>query len=314
MKILITGVHGFVGSNLVHYLAPHHRIYALSSSTMPVEGVQEIYTWDNLSSIPQVDVIIHLAAIAHDIDGELPMQPFNDVNVELTRQIFDVFRSSSAHTFIFTSTIAAVAQSSPTPLDEEALPHPVGNYAESKYQAEQYISSFIDSLDKQGKSTYILRPSMIYGKGCKGNLRLLYGFVRRNIPWPLGAFDNQRTFTSVDNICYIIQRLLQDKIGSGIYNVCDDDSLSTNSLVSIMSHALGKSPHLLYIPPSVMINCAKIGDAMQLPFNTKRLSKLTEDFLVSNLKIKKALNIERMPFETKEALTRTIKSFANDNT
>lgn len=314
MNILITGVHGFVGTNLVQYLAPNHQLYALSSSShAPMDGVQALYSWDDLSAIPKVDAIIHLAAIAHDIDGKIISQQYNDVNVGLTKKIFDYFIASSAHTFIFISSIKVVTECSTNPINEDANPHPQGYYAQSKHQAEQYILPFIGSDNTFNKSIYILRPSMIYGKGCKGNLRLLYNFVRHNVPWPLGCFDNSRTFTSIDNFCFIVKSLLQNRISSGIYNVCDDQSISTNSLVSLISLALNKKPRIWNIYKPVMTACAKIGECLHLPFNTMRLSKLTDNFLVSNIKIKKALNIEQMPFATHEALTHTIKSFSNDN-
>lgn len=59
-----------------------------------------------------------------------------------------------------------------------------------------------------GKQVYILRPCMIHGPGNKGNLNLLYNVVRKGIPWPLGSFENRRSFTSIDNLCYVVEGLL----------------------------------------------------------------------------------------------------------
>ena len=67
------------------------------------------------------------------------------------------------------------------------------------------------------KQVYILRPCMIHGSGNKGNLNLLYNVVRKGIPWPLGAFENRRSFTSIDNLCYVVEGLLTKEVGSGIY-------------------------------------------------------------------------------------------------
>lgn len=59
-----------------------------------------------------------------------------------------------------------------------------------------------------GKQVYILRPCMIHGPGNKGNLNLLYNVVKKGIPWPLGSFENRRSFTSIDNLCYVVEGLL----------------------------------------------------------------------------------------------------------
>ena len=63
MKILITGIHGFVGSNLVAALKENHTIYGLDIISPNKEGVSYTYGWDDLDigMVPDVDAIIHLA-------------------------------------------------------------------------------------------------------------------------------------------------------------------------------------------------------------------------------------------------------------
>ena len=75
---------------------------------------------------------------------------------------------------------------------------------------------------------------MIHGPGNKGNLNLLYGVVKKGIPWPLGAFENRRSFTSVGNLCYVIDGLLTKSVPSGIYHMGDDEALSTNELIAVI--------------------------------------------------------------------------------
>ncbi len=71
---------------------------------------------------------------------------------------------------------------------------------------------------------------MIHGSGNKGNLNLLYKIVQKGLPWPLGAFENKRSFTSIDNLTFIINQLIEKDIEPGIYQVADDEPLSTNEL------------------------------------------------------------------------------------
>ena len=135
--------------------------------------------------------------------------------------------------------------------------------------------------------------------------------MKKGVPWPLGAFENHRCFTSIDNLCFVIKELLVKEVESGIYNMCDDEALSTNGLITVICKALGKKARIWYLPKGLMNGMAKVGDGLHLPLNSERLTKLTEDYVVSNAKIKKALGIDKMPIRAEEGLTQTIKSFTN---
>ena len=155
-----------------------------------------------------------------------------------------------------------------------------------------------------------MRPCMIHGPGNKGNLNLLYGVVSKGIPWPLGAFENRRSFTSIGNLQEVIKGLLTKDVTSGIYHMGDDEALSTNELIEVICSALGKKARIWNIPCGLMNGIAKIGDVLHLPLNSQRMQKLTENYVVSNAKIKAALGMTQMPVRAKDGLKDTIKSFA----
>ena len=313
MKILITGVHGFVGTNLVKALSEEHIIYGLDIISPIKEGVRFTFSWDFLDKpdeIPEVDAIIHLAGKAHDTKNQSAAEVYFKVNPELTKKIYDYFLKSKTKKFIFFSSVKAAADRVEGEyVDENVVPSPKGPYGESKIAAEEYIRKMEDVRMKNNQETYILRPCMIHGPGNKGNLNLLYGVVKKGIPWPLGAFENKRTFTSIDNLCFIIKGLLTQDVESGIYNVNDDEAVSTNELIDIICSAMGKKAHIWRIPRGLMEGVAKIGGALHLPLNPERLQKLTENYVSSNAKIKKALGVEQLPVRAKDGLTMTIKSF-----
>jgi nucleoside-diphosphate-sugar epimerase len=153
---------------------------------------------------------------------------------------------------------------------------------------------------------------MIHGPGNKGNLNLLYKVVEKGAPWPLASFPNERSFLSIDNLSFLVQTMLEkEELSSGIYNFADDESLSTNDLVMLISETLNKKPTLWHISASLIKSLVKVGDVLPLPLNSERLKKLTESYIVSNTKIKRALGISNLPISTKEGLALTIKSFQN---
>ena len=310
MRILITGIHGFVGGNLVSYLAPDHVIYGMDIVAPDKEGVVKTYSWDDLDAglVPDVDAIIHLAGKAHDMKNQAAAEVYFKVNIGLTQKIYDYFLKSSASKFIFFSTAKAAADRVDGVLTEDVVPAPVGPYGESKIKAEKYIQAH----PAEGKSVYILRPCMIHGPGNKGNLNLLYSVVRKGIPWPLGAFDNRRTFTSVENICFAVNGLLTKDAPSGIYNMGDDEALSTNELIEAICSALGKKAHIWRLPKSLMTGVARVGGWLHLPLDPERLRKLTENYVSSNAKIKAALGVEKMPVDARNGLIITIQSFIKE--
>ena len=285
----MTGSHGFVGTNLIAAFA---EIY-------------EIIRWDVRSAepLPDVDAVIHLAGKAHDTKHTTEVDEFFAVNTELTKKIYDQFLVSSAKKFLYFSSIKAKAGDTP--------------YARSKKAAEEYIQNPptpAPPLKGAGnKRVYILRPCMIHGLGNKGNLNLLVKWVKKGWPWPLAAFENKRSFASIGNVSYIVERLLCSDVESGIYNICDDEAISTNELIGLICECLGKEAHLWRIPKGLMSGFARLGGVFHLPLNSERLRKLTEDYVVDNSKIKHALGVEALPVNAKDGLIKTIQSMINEN-
>ena len=313
MKILITGVHGFVGSNLVEALKGEHTIYGLDIISPVKEGVRFTFSWNYLdkpNEIPDIDAIIHLAGKAHDTKNQSAADVYFKVNTGLTQKIFDYFLAHEGiKKFVFFSTAKAAADKVDGILTEDVKPSPVGPYGESKIKAEEYILSRMEDVSSKNKNVYIFRPCMIHGPGNKGNLNLLYGVVKKGIPWPLGAFENRRTFTSIQNICFAVNGVLTKDVPSGIYNMGDDEALSTNELIEEICKSLGKKAHIWRLPKGLMTGVAKLGGMLHLPLNLDRLQKLTENYVSSNAKIKKALGVDKMPVDARTGLQRTLESF-----
>lgn len=292
-SILITGASGFVAKNLIDYLA--------KSNFNTVSFDRSIG-----HDFKNINTIIHLAGKAHDLKNISDPQEYYEANFELTKKLYNQFLDSEVTNFIFISSVKASADSLELPLNENDIPKPQTYYGKSKLMAEQYIQSIELPV---GKSYYILRPCMIHGPGNKGNLNLLYKLVSKGIPWPLASFENKRSFLSIENLCFVTKELIErDDILSSIYNLADDEAISTNELIEIISNSLNRKTKLLRLDPSFIKTIAKMGDKLHLPLNSERLQKLTESYVVNNAKIKTALG-KPLPVNARDGLAFTINSF-----
>lgn len=307
-RIFITGVTGFIGHNLVQFFSDqqhfqmfgHSRDMAKADAQLrdfPVQLIEtySAKTFDELG----IDIVIHLAGIAHDLSNQYKPNDYYRVNFENTKVIFDEFVKSNAKKFIFFSSIKAAVDISSITVDETAVPIPFTDYGKSKRKAEEFIQSIQLSDNKRA---YIFRPCMIHGDGNKGNLNLLYRFAKTGLPYPFGVFNNQRSFLTMDNLNFIIESFLVNDFPSGIYHLADEGFLSTTELYKLISIELDKRPKVWSIPTGL------VQFLFSLIGKRSMLNKLTEDMMVSNKKLLQYIG-HPLPIKMREGLKKTIRSF-----
>ena len=298
MNCPVTGVSGFFGRNLFKAFENHEDI--------------QLFAWDRSkdfsSQIIAKEGIIHLAGKAHDVKEVSDSEEYYVVNTELTKSFFDAFLQSSGSTFIYFSSVKASADEVSGTLLESDIPNPKTHYGKSKLLAEEYMLS---KKIPQGKRVYILRPCMIHGPGNKGNLNLLFNWVRKGYPWPLGAFDNQRSFCSIENVSFVVNELLtRTDIPSGIYNLADNETLSTNQLIKLIGQALDRDVNIWSFNQDWVRLLASLGDRFKLPLNSERLHKLTSGYVVSNEKLLSALG-KPLPINAQIGMMHTLTNFTD---
>lgn len=293
--IALTGAKGFVGVNLLEYLKDLNKIQSISVRYNPNQTIEF-----------KENVVIHLSGKAHDIKKVANPQEYYEANYELTKQVFDAFLISECQIFIFISSVKALTDEVNGIVSEIQMPNPKTHYGKSKLLAENYILS--KSL-RPNKRIYILRPCMIHGPGNKGNLNSLYQLVSKGLPWPLGSFENQRSFCSIENFCFVINEIIENtNIPSGVFNLADNYPISTNRLIELIAISQNKKAIIYKIPKILIVTLAKLGDYLKFPLNSERLQKLTESYVVSNEKIVNAIG-KPLPISAEEGLIQTLKSF-----
>lgn len=299
MKIAIFGSSGFIGKNLVEFL----RLNA---------EVQEIFVRESLwqSSIDEGnDVFINLVGKAHDHQGTATEEDYLFANVEMMQQIFETFKKSNAELFIHISSLAALEEfEADKPLVESDECRPISMYGQSKRKAEEWL---LKQNLSPTKKLIIIRPPMVHGAGDKGNLGLLYKLISKGIPYPLASFNNERSFISIDNFVFYIEKIIEKNrsLENGIYHIADNETVSTKKIISIIKEVVQKKVPDISVPRFIVKKLARIGDFSSFPLNTKRLKKMTSNLLVSNQKINSALKVSKLPLTAEEGLIKTIKSF-----
>jgi len=299
MKIVILGgKSGFIGQNISDQLAGIFDLEFLSMRNLDV--MNKSFT---------ADFIINLVGKAHDHSGTATENDYFQANVELAKKAFQIFLSSSAKILIHISSLAALEEfESDKALSEKDECNPVSWYGKSKRAAEQWLLKQELPSDKK---LIILRPPMVHGPGDKGNLGLLYKFISKGVPYPLAAFNNQRSFISIGNFCYFIEQIVEHnhKLATGIYHISDDEPISTTEIINVIKDVTGKNTLNFSIPKFLIKGLAKIGDVIPIPLNTRRLKKMTSNLLISNKHIKNTLTISNLPLTAKKGLEITIRSF-----
>lgn len=290
-SIFLTGGSGFLGQSLINFLSSSFNIVLFNR---------------NESIKIKEDVVIHLAGKSVDTSISSDYDEYYQANVNLTKIVFDEFLNSDAKVFVMVSSIKAVSDYYDGILFEDSEPSPVSFYGISKLEAEKVV---LNSNIPHGKRVYVLRPTLIHGPGNNGNLKLLYDLVLKGIPWPLGEYENKRSYCSISNFLFIINELIvREDIASGIYNIADDEALSTNQVISLIGFSQNRPIRMLRIPKFIISFLLKIGTMFKTSFNEENFRKLTYSFVVSNKKIVTAVG-KPLPLSTKDGLIQTFKNF-----
>lgn len=244
-RIFITGANGFIGKNTRKQLLKD-GFYVISgvrqkSLDESFEGGEHRY-FDLASSsstdLCDVDVVIHLAGIAHKF-SDVTSQEFFEGNCDATLALANTAVKLGVKRFIFLSSIGVHGASSAHLLTEESIPKPHNHYALSKLHAEMGL---LDIALKSEMEVVIIRPPLVYGRGAPGNFSKLVRLLRRGLPLPFGGVNNKRSFCGVDNLVSFLSvcsNVEQTPLARNqIFLIADDEVVSTPAFLTRISDAI----------------------------------------------------------------------------
>lgn len=215
-RILITGSNSYIGTNVERYLSQYSDSYFVQ--TVNVKNNQ----WKNMD-FSSIDVILHVAGIAHVKESKINAHLYYDVNEKLAIDIAEKAKSEGVKQFIVLSTMSVYGLNVGH-ITKKTIPSPINNYGKSKYNADIKLGKMRCNTFKVA----ILRPPMVYGKGCKGNYQILRKFALGSPVFP--DYRNKRSMIYIGNLIFFIKQLI-DNEDEGLFFPQDSEYVCTTEMV-----------------------------------------------------------------------------------
>ncbi len=283
-KILVTGGSGFIGQRLLSLL-PSDRV-TLLGRTIPdfFLGQSEIKCINSVenyqSCLVGIDVVVHLAAVAHNVSDD--PEYIDEVNVGGTLNLASQAIEQGVKRFIFISSIVVLGEAKRLPFDEKSVAVPHSKYAESKLKAEIALQELTKETTLD---VVIIRPVLVYGRNAPGNFGKLISLIRIAPILPLGLARNKRSFISIDNLVDFIKICIDHPNAKNeIFNISDDYDVSIKEFTSAIADGLSVKRYQLPVPIFIFRALGTLFD------RGDQVEQLVADLQVDNSKARRLLN------------------------
>jgi UDP-glucose 4-epimerase len=299
---LITGANGFIGQKLCSRLdASGVKVTKLVRELVGISIERQYKCELGFDLIPEVafegvDTVFHLAGVTHDLKNSPNKDKlYIDINVVVTEKIAMLAAKKGVKSFIYVSSVkAGGVSSSKECMNENDEYKPDGIYGQSKRNAELKL---LKIWEKTGIHICIVRPSLVYGPGVKGNLLNMLKAIEKGWFPPLPEVGNRRSMIHVDDLVDLLLLVESDKRSNGeIFIATDGNFYSSNTIYKSMRKSLGMKNIKWAVPNFIFLFIAKIGELINsmfpFPFDLYRYNKLLGDECYSSDKIEKMLGFK----------------------
>ena len=238
-RILITGANSYIGVSVENYLKQWPEEYCVDTVDMIGDG------WKD-ASFRGYDAVLHVAGLVHQPQSKKdPAQAerYDRINHLLAVETAEKAKADGVRQFVFLSSASVYGLSAPVGkvvmITKDTPLNPNDNYGISKRNAEISLQKLQDEQFKVA----VVRPPMIYGKGCKGNYQTMVKLARKLpvFPW----VDNQRSMLYMDNLAEFI-RLLIDDAAEGVFCPQNSEYVNTSEMVNLIAHANGRGMLMIH--------------------------------------------------------------------
>tara|TARA_B110000091_G_scaffold182285_1_gene200201 strand:- start:130 stop:1116 length:987 start_codon:yes stop_codon:yes gene_type:complete len=319
MKITIVGGSGFIGSNLSEVFSKKNHdfnIFDLRRSNNFLEKtiLGDVCSEDDLNLIPNCDALINLAAVHRDdVD---PISLYDEVNVGGAKNICDLARKKQINKIIFTSSVAIYGFAKAN-TDESGEINYFNDYGRTKYLAENEYKKWYEE-DKENRTLVIVRPTVVFGEGNRGNVFNLLKQIESKKFAMFGNGKNIKSMAYVNNVAAFLEYSLSFQKGIHVYNYIDKPDINMNNLVSKTRNILFKKNNVGLRMPAIF--------GVLIGYIADLISKISNKNLpVSSIRVKKFLATTQFassinntgfipPYNLEDGLEKTLKyEFLEDN-
>lgn len=319
-KVLVTGASGFIGRHVVESFASEGiAVRALARRQQSFGGSVQVATMSDIldrdairAALEGVSAVVHLAGRAHaKPEGKNdPQSECRRINVDGTAVLLEEAVAAGVKTFIFASSVKAVASQSHVALTPETPAQPPDAYGESKLEAERLLKV---EATRAAMFAPILRLPVVYGPGMKANMAALFGAVDRGFPLPLASVKNRRSFAYVGNVAAAIRQLLDGgEAGGRIAYVSDEHDLSTPGLVREIARSLGRPARLVPFPPAGLAAMGSVGGLLSriagLHFSTESVTAVLGSLFVDTSSLREMTGF-KPPYSVAQGMSLTAAAF-----
>lgn len=316
MRVLITGINGFVGKFLASEL--QKKQFSVSGAVRSKDkvessasGVDYFVTGDIggktnwQRALNGVDAIVHLAARVHFMkdDADDPLKLYREVNVSGTERLAKQAIRHGVRRFIYLSSIKVNGEERDVAYSRDDLPKPKDPYGISKWEAEQHLKRI---SEQSGLEVVIIRPPLVYGPGVKANFLKLLGLVNKGVPLPFGSLHNRRSMIFVGNlVSSIIASIEHPEAAGKVFLLSDRQDLSVTELLKTIGQAMGSGSRLIPVPSWLLDILANIIG------RSSEMNRLTQSLCVDSSAIQKDLNWTP-PYSVKEGIAMTVEWYLKE--
>lgn len=238
--LMITGASGFIGTNFIEKYKEDFNIIPVCL----IENKPEDLDYKG------VDCILHLAALVHQMNGA-PEEKYFEVNTELTKRLANKAKEAGVGHFVFYSTVAVYGTHGTIDKEEvlsiDSPTNPKDAYGKSKLQAEEILRD----LEDKNFIVSVIRPPMVYGDNCPGNMTRLEKLVKNFPILPFGNAEFKRSLVHIDKLLEETKKIIVDR-KKGIFIPKDDKDVSIREIVESLADKNGMKIYLIKIPKSIL--------------------------------------------------------------
>lgn len=304
--VFVTGSDGFVGRAVCRAL--REAGIAVRRGVRVPTGAADEFAYGDLRQTPDFlplvrgcSAVIHLAAKVHDIGSDADDETiFQSVNVDATVRLAQAAARASVPRFIFASTLGVHAAKTGIGLRPDAEIGPQTPYARSKWLAEEALRV----LEKAGQvEAVMIRPPLVYGPHCPGNMARLARLVGKGLPLPFGSVRNARSFIDIENLAQVFLKAARAPgAGGRAFLVSDGEDVSLVETLHFLAEGMGRKAKLFSVSGGILRGAAHLAG------KGGEMSKLIDSLTIDNEMAAAAL--EYVPgVRVAEGLRRTGASF-----